>query len=91
MGVEWQDMNVVEDSGVWVMFAFILLSQRHERKGSSSTVPEWKPPWSGHGASLLREWQKGSLSMQLEEQCEQAEFWRELWFLLFLAPKVSLA
>lgn len=36
-------MNVVEDLGVWVAFAFILQSQHHERKGSSSTLLNGSP------------------------------------------------
>lgn len=59
-------------------------------EGEQQHPAEWKPPGWGHGASLLRDWEKGSLSMQLEEQCEWAVLWRELWFLLLLAPKVSL-
>lgn len=61
-----------------------------QEEGEQQHPAELKLPGSGHDASLLSEWEKGSLSMQLEEQWVRAGLQRELWLLLFLGLKVSL-
>lgn len=82
-------MNRVEDTGVWVTFAFILLSQHHKRKGNSSIllsgsprVRTWCFPAERVGEGITKcSWRSNVSELSSGGNCGFFSFW---------LPKVSL-